>query len=174
MHKHPHTHSHVCAFTHACCTGGNHHRGCVPSCLCCCCVPRIVFSSIPCSHVNGLQAFIVTIALVCCAWNTIVHQHLPSCLLQASIITCTCTLPCCVYSSDDFYNAFLGNTMVYTSGIRETETDTLQDMQLAKVCSNLSAPSPPPFLPSPCCLLLKCSSEIPCLMQSYVHTKYFF
>ncbi len=35
--------------------------------------------------------------------------------------------------SDDFYNAFLGNTMVYTSGIRSNEADSLEDMQLAKV-----------------------------------------
>jgi hypothetical protein len=34
---------------------------------------------------------------------------------------------------DDFYNCFLGSTMVYTSGIRYTENDSLEDMQLQKI-----------------------------------------
>lgn len=34
---------------------------------------------------------------------------------------------------DDFYNAFLGNTMVYTGGIRLSESDTLETLQVQKI-----------------------------------------
>ncbi len=35
--------------------------------------------------------------------------------------------------ADDFYNAFLGSTMVYTSGVRLSENDTLVQMQYQKI-----------------------------------------
>jgi sphingolipid C9-methyltransferase len=36
-------------------------------------------------------------------------------------------------AADDFYNAFLGSTMVYTGGIRLSENDTLAQMQYQKI-----------------------------------------
>jgi hypothetical protein len=47
---------------------------------------------------------------------------------------CRCVCVCRMWSPpDDFYNAFLGNTMVYTSGVRLGENDDLETMQLQKV-----------------------------------------